>query len=650
MAEVLRVLIVEDNPYDADLLLGVLEGSGFEPVWRRVETERAFLEELDGNYDIILSDYNMPQFSGPRAIELLKAKKLDIPLIIVSGSVSKNAAVTAIKLGTSDYLLKDRLARLGSAVTHAIAEGLRHREKLRNDLELAAERGRAEVALRESEERFRQVVENIHEVFWMFDPKTLEMLYVSPVYERIWGRTCESLYARPQAWLEAIRPGDRERVRLSKQAEGIYDEEYRIVRPDGTERWIRDRAFPVKGPDGAVQRIVGVAEDITDRMNMREQFLRTQRMEAIGTLASGVAHDLNNVLAPILMAPGLLRNSVKGERELRLLDLIEQGAFRGAQIVRQLLTFSRGSGGERISVQLRHLLKEMTEIMHATFPREIAVSCDIGRDLRTVTGDATQLHQVLMNLCVNARDAMPGGGKLTLSARNIDLTEADVQPYAPAKAGPYVSVSVVDTGSGIAPEIAMRIFEPFFTTKEPDKGTGLGLSTAMGIIRSHNGFISVGSAPGKGSTFTAYLPAASDSHLVAAPSSSDSQPQGDGELILVVDDEASVRTATSLVLEQHGYRVMTAGDGAEALMSFAQNRDKVRVVLTDVSMPVMGGIILIRALRAIDPKIKVIATSGREDKADHAELDTLGIGKILVKPCDSRELLGAVRKLVTEPS
>ena len=436
-------------------------------------------------------------------------------------------------------------------------------------------RNRAAKILQESEARFRQLAENIHEVFWITDLAEHRIIYVSPAYEVIWGRTCASLYEAPETWLHSIRPEDRERVEQAnsrKLAEGGYDEEYRIIRPDGTERWIRDRAFPVRAANGSVVRCVGVAEDITESKKLQEQFFRAQRMEAVGTLSGGIAHDLNNILAPILMAPAMLRETARSDHERRLLDLIEQSAQRGAHVVRQLLTFSRGSGGERVNVRMRPLFDEMIGIMKETFPRDIVIKETVSEDLHLVSGDPTQLHQVIMNLCVNARDAMPAGGTLSLNARDVELSAADVIAHAPAKPGMYVVISVEDTGEGIAPAHLERIFDPFFTTKTLTKGTGLGLSTVLGIVRSHRGFISVTSKLGRGTVFEINLPAAVEVIECSAERPIDAPSIGDGELILVIDDEEHIRTATRLVLEGHGYRVLTASEGAEGLAVFVRTR------------------------------------------------------------------------------
>lgn len=501
--------------------------------------------------------------------------------------------------------------------------------------------------LRESEARFRQVVETITEVFWVSDRARGKIVYVSPGYELVWGRSSEELYASSRAWAESIHPDDRDRVLAdvdAKQAAGDYDESYRIIRPDGGVRWIHDRAFPVRNEAGVVERIVGVAGDITERRKLEEQFLRTQRLEAIGTLASGIAHDLNNILAPMLMIAPMLKRKLPDERDGELLTMLEHGAQRGANIIRQLLTFSRGIEGERGPVQVRHLLKEISSLIKETFPREIGIALNIPRDLWTVPADANQLHQVIMNLCVNARDAMPLGGSLGLEAVNCALTEADRGLSPDMKPGNYVKVSVQDTGDGIAPEIMGRIFEPFFTTKEVGHGTGLGLSTVVGIVHNHGGFLCVQSEPGGGSCFDVYLPAPGDARDAGSQVAVQNVAMAHGEGILLVDDEPSIREVMRRLLERQGYRVWTARDGAEAIQVFTAERDKIRLALTDVMMAVMDGVVLCRALRNLDPALPVVIMSGLTDQKRADELRCLGVTEFLPKPCDAHSLFGAIRR------
>lgn len=511
-----------------------------------------------------------------------------------------------------------------------------------------------QAALCESEARFREVVETIREVFWISDVEKKRILYVSPGYSDIWGRRGEDLYVSSRAWLEAIHTDDRERIlhaALTKQSDGTYDETYRVMRPDGSIRWVRDRAYPVKDAHGTLVRIVGCAQDITDRKELEEQFLRAQRLEAIGTLASGVAHDLNNILAPMFMIGPLLREKLSAQSDIDLVGIVESSAQRGANVVRQLLTFSRGIAGERGPLQLRHLVKEMTSIMNETFPREIGIVHQVPSDLWPVVGDATQLHQVLMNLCVNARDAMADGGRLSIDAKNLELCPDDLEGQPGVKPGRFVVITVSDSGHGMSNETKARIFEPFFTTKAPGKGTGLGLSTVLGIVKSHGGFVTVESQVGRGTKFHVHLPSAEarvDSHLPVKLAES---APGRGELVLIVDDETNVRQAMQRVLEHNGYTVLTAANGREGLGLYLLQREKVRVVVTDLMMPEMNGVALARALRDLNPKLPILAATGLISGEKRSELETLGVADLLPKPYTSFELLEAVtRALGSQPA
>ncbi len=504
------------------------------------------------------------------------------------------------------------------------------------------ERKLAEIALRESEEWFRGLIENATDLIAVVDVDG-RIDYHSPSAKRLLGYSPEEVLGRPVT--DFIHPDDiaiaNAGIGRAFADVGPKIIEYRIRHRDG--RW---RVFQSIGrlmPGVNTRKLVVVnSRDVTEMRALESQFLHTQRLEAIGTLSSGIAHDLNNILAPMLMATSLLRDEVKAPHSRELIMMIEAGAQRGANIIRQLLTFSRGIEGERVSVQWRHLVREVAAIARETFPREIEISERVARDLRTVLGDATQLHQVLLNLCINARDAMPRGGQLILLGKNVELTAEQLSAHPAAKPGHYVLVEVTDTGTGIPHDVIDRIFDPFFTTKEIGKGTGLGLSTAMGIVKSHGGFILVQSAVGKGTTFQIYLPAddgtASEIALGAAPAA----PIGRGELILLVDDENAIRFATMATLQRWNYRVLAAANGALGLALFREHKAEVKLVVTDLMMPVMGGQAMIQEMRALAPHLRIIAGTGLDPGEKRAELEALGVTTILMKPYTPQALHEAI--------
>ena len=631
------------------------------------------------------------------------------------------------------------------------------------------EQRQAEESLRESDQRFRQLAENINEVFWITEPEKSEMLYISPGYERIWGRSCASLYQSPDTWLEAIHPDDRENVlaaAMAKQTAGTYDETYRIVRPDGELRWIHDRAYPVRDKQGVVYRMVGTAEDITDRKkaeetlheqatlldkaqdailvrdldhtirywnssaerlygwtaaeavgrsamkilyrdtteflaaaaiarskgewmgemqqvtkdgrlivvvgrwtlvrdkagqpksilsintditerkNLEQQFFRAQRMESIGTLAGGIAHDLNNVLAPIMMSIDLLRIYESNPRMLGILSTIESSAKRGAEMVKQVLTFARGVQGQEIEVQVGALIGEIVKIADETFLKNVFIRSIVPEDLWTVRGDPTQLHQVLLNLCVNARDAMPGGGSLIVSGSNILLDEQYAGTHLDAKPGPHVVIEVEDTGMGMPTDVIDRIFEPFFTTKEIGKGTGLGLSTSLSIVKSHGGFLRVFSERGVGTKFSVYLPANTSIHKEVTVKAPAALPRGNGELVLVIDDEPSVRDITRQTLEAFGYRVLLASDGVEATSIYAVRGHEIDIVLTDMMMPLLDGPTTVQVLKRLNPNVRIIAASGQSADGMETKAAAAGVLDFLTKPYTAEAMLIALRQVL----
>ncbi len=465
--------------------------------------------------------------------------------------------------------------------------------------------------------------------------------------ERLSGWTAEEVIGRNVADLVYK---DREQfVAAQKQVreKGEWAGELRLVAKDGREAIMSSRWSLVRDAQGEPKALLAINTDITEKKQLETQFLRAQRMESLGMLSAGIAHDLNNILAPILMASALMRQGGVEEKDVpRILDMIRINAQRGADIIKQLLAFGRGAAGERIAVQPRHLVSEMVKMAKETFPKNITLDSQASGDLWTVMADTTQFHQVLLNLCLNARDAMSGGGTLSLSAENIVLDERFASQNLEARPGPYVLFKVADTGSGIAPDILEKIFDPFFTTKESGRGTGLGLSTVLAIAKGHGGFVKVCSEVGRGSTFAVYLPATPQSPAAAEIQKEGPPPGGRGELVLVVDDEQPIREMTREILERNGYKVLTALDGTEALALFSKWRGQIGVVLTDVSMPVMDGVTLVRTLTKMKPRVKVIAASGRGSGGDSNELKGLGIDAFLAKPYTTESLVTALHDVL----
>ena len=499
----------------------------------------------------------------------------------------------------------------------------------------------AERQLREQNE----ILSNAHEGVVIVNLADEVTLWNGAAAEMFGWTAAEALGRSPENLLGIE---DREVVTSARTAAdhaGFWNGEIRGHTRYGRKLVVYCRTTLVRDEAGAPRARLSFLADITEKKQLEESFLRVQRLEAIGTLSGGIAHDLNNILAPVLMVGSLLRERMSDPRDRELMDMIESSAQRATAIIRQLLTFSRGIEGKRVSVQVRHLLKEIAGIIRETFPRNIALEDFAAPDLWPVVADATQLHQVLLNLCVNARDAMPDGGTLKIAATNVQLSKHDTRSGTAPLDGPHVALEVTDTGNGIPRELLTRIFEPFFTTKPLGTGTGLGLSTVLGIVRSHGGLVTAHSEPGLGATFKVYLPAVpSGDPNEAAGVAAAAAPGGHGETVLVVDDDAPIVAAVQLGLKRRGYRVLTADDGPAAIAIFTERRREVRVVVTDVMMPKMNGLKLARALREIDPSVRVIASSGLDPAAVPAELAAGFIAEFLNKPYDLNALCAAIRR------
>ena len=755
----LRILHLEDQVNDCELLRARLEMDRIVAEVDRVETRDQFLRALEaGRYDVIVSDYSLPAFNGVAALALAREHLPTVPFILFSGTMGEEAAVEGLRAGATDYVLKERPERLVASLQRALRESEDHRR-----------RQQAEEALREREEFFRLISENVTDLIAVVDLQA-RRVYSSPSYKPLLGDP-EKLVGTDS--FREIHPEDRERIRRVFRetiAAGVGQRsEFRFLLKDGSIRYIESQGSVMRDKYGRVTNVIAVSRDVTDRKKAEEQireqaalldkaqdaicvtdmeqrilywnrsaealygwtageaigqyahellfrsdsssqmealksliarrewkgelrqvtkggaeiivesrwtlvhdgtgrpksilvintditekkkletqFFRSQRLENIGMLASGIAHDLNNVLAPIMMGVPMLRDRVTAPNDRKLLDMLDRSARRGAELVRQILSFARGVEGEHKLIQPRHLLTDLERMVLETFPKSIRLQKSIDPELWSVRGNATQIHQVLLNLCVNARDAMPGGGVLSVMAENILLTEAEASRHPDVKAGPFVVISVSDSGPGVAPALQEKIFEPFFTTKAPGKGTGLGLAGVRGIVKNHGGFVVVESEIGKGACFRIHLQAAEHQSAQTTFAKSVEVPVGQGELILVVDDEEAIQQIARATLENYGYQVISANNGVEALAVYKQKRNEIKAVVLDSMMPIMDGGAALRALREIASDLKVIGVSGL-NVDEQVSVGPGGVEAFLTKPYTAQELLLKLHSVLHSP-
>ena len=749
MKSPLRILHLEDDDLDTELLRAMLQMDKIIADVERVETREQYIRALKaGGYDVIISDYSLPSFDGQTALGLAREFQPAMPFILFSGTIGEEAAVESLRNGATDYILKQRPERLVASLRRALRESEDRRR-----------RQEAEEALREREEFFRLISENVTDLIAVVNLQG-KRVYSSPSYRALLGDP-EKLFGTDA--FQEIHPEDRERIRRVFRetiATGVGQRaEFRFLLKDGSVRYVESQGSVMRDNFGRVTNVISVSRDvtgrkkaeeqireqaalldkaqdaicvtdmeqrilywnrsaealygwtaaeaigqyahellfrndslrqmeaiksliakrewkgelrqvtkggaeiivesrwtlvhdgeghaksilvintdITERKKLETQFFRSQRLENIGMLASGIAHDLNNVLAPIMMAVPMLRDRVTNPTDRKLLDMLDRSVRRGADLVRQILSFARGVEGEHKLVQPRHLLADLEKMVLETFPKSIQFQKKIDPELWSTRGNATQIHQVLLNLCVNARDAMPGGGTLSVAAGNCSLSETEARAHAGVKAGSFVVIGVSDTGAGIPPDLREKIFEPFFTTKAPGKGTGLGLAGVRGILKNHGGFVDVESEIGSGATFRVFLPAAEERFARSTFAKPVEIPVGHGEMILVVDDEEAIQQIARATLENFGYRVINANNGVEALSVYKQHKDEIKAVVLDSMMPFMDGGATLRALREIAPDLKILGVSGL-NVDEGISVGPGGVQAFLTKPYTAQDLL-----------
>jgi PAS domain S-box-containing protein len=536
-------------------------------------------------------------------------------------------------------------------VSHLDITSLKQAEIKRMD---TAERFQEAETLRvDTAEQFQELANHLHQVFWIKDAVETRTLYISPAFEKIWGRTCQSIYDDPSFFRDTIHPDDRERMSTimanENQTDG-YDEKYRILRPDGSVRWIWAREYAVRDDQDQIKRFVGIAEDVTESKQLEAQFIEAQKMEVVGHLAGGVAHDFNNVLGVIMGYSDMIVDELSPENPLqKYAEEIRHAAQRAAGLTQQLLIFSRKQAVQAVALDLNEAVESMDKMLRRLVDENIEMTVVYGNQTGQIKADSGYIWQVLMNLIVNARDAMPNGGKLVIETSNVTLDEAYTQAHPGTTPGDYVMLSVRDTGAGMSEEVKARLFEAFFTTKPKGKGTGLGMLTCQTIVRQSGGHIDVSSELGKGTTFKIYFPRIGQPLPVAASSVNKTGPlrRGGTETLLVVEDEPSVRHLALSVLRAQGYDVLTASNGQDALRVASEHQGQpIALVVTDVIMPHMGGKMMAEWLKSTYPELKILFTSGYTDDAiaPHGVLD-MGV-EFLPKPYTPATLTRKVRKLL----
>jgi two-component system cell cycle sensor histidine kinase/response regulator CckA len=642
MLEEIRILFLEDELLDVELVSSHLEQGGLHCQIIHVRDRPSFEKSFEsGKFDIILSDYSIPGYSGFKALQHVRARSPILPFILLSGTLSEEQAVESLKAGATDYIIKQRLNRLVPAIQRALEEAA-EREEL----------ARAEAALKDSQERIRNqaalldkardailLVDMDHRIrFWN---KSAERIFGWTAAEAL-GNDIETFLIRgslmpPGAILEKLLKDDEWRGELS-----IETRNGRHIIVESRWSLLRDPESPE--PKG----ILLINTDVTEKKEMEAQIYRTQRIETVGALSGGIAHDLNNALAPIVMATELLADDVSSENGLRMLEMVRNSGKRCADMVKQILNFSRGANQGWELLDPCKIIEELAGLARETFPRLIRIESQCEPHLSPFLGNLTQIHQVIMNLLVNARDAMPRGGTITITARNLALRDHKNKMLTKPASGDFISIAVSDMGTGIAPEIRERIFEPYFTTKPHGKGTGLGLSTVFSIIKNHDGFLELRSELGKGTTFELFFPAHGKTERREQRPAVQPEMLSNGEQVLMIDDEAGLLAIVKTTLETLGYRVLTATDGLEALEIVEKKKNQIDLVMTDWVMPLMSGSDLVRRIRAIAPEMKIVVVTG-SGVLESDGLDDVTIQGVLQKPYSTEALLTGIQRALRAP-
>jgi two-component system, cell cycle sensor histidine kinase and response regulator CckA len=631
-----RILIIDDQEANVLFLEGLLEEGGYT-AWRTVRDSRAAVAICaEFQPDLILLDLIMPHLDGFGVLDQLRpylAEQVYLPILVLTVDITPESRRRALAGGAKDFLAKP---------LDALEVLLRVKNLLETRFLYLQLQQRADERIREQAALIDQANDAI---------------LVCDLEDRLtfWNRGAEVLYGWPAAEVQGrsaaevlfkTRPPELEEANRAVRAAGKWEGELSQVTRDGREIVVASRWTLLGNAGGPPRSKLLINTDITEKKKAENKLLRAQRLENIGRLAGGIAHDLNNILTPLTGGIDLLQRSCTDPADRPLLATMRASVQRGAELVRQILTFARGLDGQRRLVQLSLLIDELVRLFRQTFPRSIQISVSVAGDLWLINADATQMHQILTNLCVNARDAMPNGGRLRITARNQVLDEKEAGELDGLAVGRYVVLEVEDSGTGIPAAARDRIFEPFFTTKEFGKGTGLGLSTTLDIVRNHGGRIRVESEEGKGTRFVVYLPAQDAPGGMLGEQDRRELPAGKEELVLVIDDEAAMLQIAKLTLTSAGYRVLTALSGGEGVTLYAQQPREIDLVVTDLAMPGMDGAAVIHALQRLNPAVRILVVSGLVAGAETGQAVVAGVKGFLPKPYTVEALLASVRSIL----
>lgn len=628
--ENVKVLIIEDDEDDffiARSLLSKTTGISCDLEWARDYDEGLSALTSDG-FDVCLVDYRLGARDGLQLLREANDKGVITPLILLTGQGDYEVDVKAMMAGAADYLVKGQIDA----------------QLLERSIRYARERKRAEERIREQ----AQLLDKARDAICAYDLDR-NIIYWNKSAERLTGYTAEEMEEVQDD--EVLYRDDTEKVDKAWRtvlAEGEWTGDLRQVTKDGDELIVESRWTLVRDNAGRPRSVLAINTDVTERKRLESHFLRAQRMESIGNLVGGIAHDLGNLLVPILLGVKVLSSRYEdNEKTMRTLEMIRRSAQRGSDMVKQVLAFARGVEGERVHLNIDQVIKEVEKITTETFPTSIDVTINVEDDLPMVLGDTTQLQQVIMNLCVNARDAMPDGGELEIEAGSARVSEDTAKANPDIEPGEYVSIRVSDTGTGIPSDVLDKVFEPFFTTKPSGKGTGLGLSSVYSIVKSHGGFVDVESEEGEGTTFRVYVPTAPPESTRDGEQEQVDLEHGSGETILLVDDEEFILDTAAETLEEAGFSVLTAANGRLAIDLFKEKADEIDLVITDLMMPEVDGVETIREIRRRREDVPIIAASGMAIDRSQEAIDT-GAALFVSKPFTAEKLLSAINEVLPQ--